>query len=677
MRQKTLSRDGATARLPALRAAIDRHRYLYHVEDRSEISEAALDSLKRELAAIEGAFPDLVTPDSPSQRVAGAPLDRFEKVRHQVTQWSFNDVFDEAELRAWDERVRRGLAAAGLPADRVTYSAEEKIDGLKVVLTYRDGYLATAATRGDGAVGEDVTANVRTIEAVPLSVPERGELIVEGEVYMKKSEFDRVNAEIRAAGGEEYANPRNLAAGTLRQLDPKIVAARRLSYVAYDLARDESPAGREVSTQSGELERLRELGFPVNSRRSICSGVDEALSFWKKAEAAREAVPYWIDGVVLKVDSRAGQAALGYTGKAPRWGIACKFAAEEVTTVVEAIAFQVGRTGVVTPVAHLAPAEVAGTTVSRATLHNEDQIARLDVRVGDTIVLRKAGDIIPEVVRVLVELRPEGSKPFRWPAKIPECGGDGAIERVPGESAWRCVARDSRGILLRRIGHFAGRVALDIDGLGPKAVGALLDAGLISDEADIFTLEEGDVAEMPGWGYLSAKNLIAAVNAARRQPLSRLLVGLSIDGVGEETAIDLSRAFGSIEALRAAAAEEVESVRGVGPVVAASVRAWFADAEKRALLDRLLAEMEIVADDLAPAAGPLSGKTLVVTGTLPTLSRDEAKALVRRAGGQVSDSVSKKTDYVVAGEAAGSKLARAEALGVAVIDEATLKKMAA
>lgn len=676
MSHKPLSRAEALDRLPQLRAAIDRHRYLYHVEDRAEISEAALDSLKRELSQIEAAFPDLITPDSPSQRVAGSPLEGFAKVRHEVAQWSFNDVFDEAELRAWDERVRRGLAAAGLAEDTVRYSAEEKIDGLKVVLTYRGGLLVTAATRGDGAVGEDVTANVRTIESVPLSVPEAGEIIVEGEVYMRKDEFARVNAEITAAGGEPYANPRNLAAGTLRQLDPKVVAARRLSYLAYDLARDENPAGRGVASQADELERLRALGFPVNSRRARVSGADGALAFWRESEARREEVPYWIDGVVLKVDSRAGQEALGYTGKAPRWGVACKFAAEEVATVVEAIAFQVGRTGVVTPVAHLRPAQVAGTTVSRATLHNEDQIARLGVRVGDTVVLRKAGDIIPEIVRVLPELRPKGSKPFAWPSRIPECGGDGSIERVPGEAAWRCVALDSRGILVRRIRHFASRIALDIDGLGEKAVEALLDGGLISDEADIFTLEEGDVAELPQWGELSARNLLAGIARSRRVTLSRLLVGLSVPSVGEETALDLSRAFGSIQALRAASADEIQSVRNVGPAVAESIRAWFSDEAKSELLDRLLAELEVLPDEAAPAGGPLAGKTLVVTGTLPTLSRDEAKALIRRAGGSTSESVSKKTDYLVAGEAAGSKLAKAESLGVPVIDEAGLRSLA-
>jgi DNA ligase (NAD+) len=670
--KKALTRQAAEARLGVLREAIDRHRYLYHVEDRAEISEAALDSLKRELAEIEAAFPDLVTPDSPSQRVAGKPLDGFAKVPHKVAQWSFNDAFTEEDLRAWDERVRKGLAAAGLPAERVAYVGEEKIDGLKVVLTYRGGALVTAATRGDGVVGEDVTANVRTIEAVPLSIPEKGETIVEGEVYLRRDEFERLNREAAAAGEPTYANPRNLAAGTLRQLDPKIVAARRLSYFAYDVARAPELPG----SQWDELALLKRLGFPVNPHRVRCGSVDEALAYWKKSEARRDGSPYWVDGVVFKVDDRRAQEALGYTGKAPRWGVALKFAAEEVTTVVESIAFQVGRTGVVTPVAHLRPALVAGTTVSRATLHNEDQIARLDVRVGDTVILRKAGDIIPEIVRVLPELRPKNSKKFKWPSRIPECGGDGAIERVPGEAAWRCVARDSRGILARRIRHFASRIALDVDGLGEKAVEALLDSGLISDEADVFTLEEGDVAELPRWGELSAKNLLAGIEAARRVALSRLLVGLSIDNVGEETALDLSRAFGAIGKLRAASAEEIQSVRNVGPAVAGSIRAWFADAEKAALLDRLLAELEVLPDEAAPAGGPLAGKTLVVTGTLPTLSRDEAKALIRRVGGSTSESVSKKTDYLVAGEAAGSKLAKAEALGVPVIDEATLLGLA-
>jgi DNA ligase (NAD+) len=670
--RKPLNRKDAEARLGVLRAAIDRHRYLYHVEDRAEISEAALDSLKRELSEIEAAFPDLITPDSPSQRVAGKPLEGFAKVRHEVAQWSFNDAFTEEDLRAWDERVRKGLAAAGLPADRVAYVGEEKIDGLKVVLTYRDGQLATAATRGDGSVGEDVTANVRTIEAVPLAVPERGELIIEGEVYLRRDEFERINREIAAVGGQTYANPRNLAAGTLRQLDPRVVAARRLSYFAYDVAR----APEVPATQWEELELLKRLGFPVNPHRARVGSIDEALAYWEKAGARREKSPYWVDGVVFKVDDRRAQEALGYTGKAPRWGIAFKFAAEEVTTVVEAIAFQVGRTGVVTPVAHLRPALVAGTTVSRATLHNEDQIARLDVRVGDTVILRKAGDIIPEIVRVLPELRPKNSKKFKWPSRIPECGGDGAIERVPGEAAWRCVVRDSRGILARRIRHFASRIALDIDGLGEKAVEALLDSGLISDEADVFTLEEGDVAELPGWGELSAKNLLAGIEKARAVTLSRLLVGLSIPNVGEETALDLSRAFGSIERLRAASADEIQSVRNVGPTVAESVRAWFADPEKAALLDRLLAELTLSPDAAAPTGGPLAGKTVVITGTLPTLSRDEAKALVRRAGGSTAESVSKKTSFVVAGEDAGSKLAKARELGVEVVGEAELRALA-
>jgi DNA ligase (NAD+) len=672
MAKRPLAKPEAKARLAVLREAISRHRYLYHVEDRAEISEEALDSLKRELSELEAAYPDLITPDSPSQRVAGKPLDSFAKVRHEVAQWSFNDAFTEEDLRAWDERVRKGLAAAGMASEKVSYVGEEKIDGLKVVLTYSGGQLVTAATRGDGVVGEDVTANVRTIESVPLSIPEKGEVIVEGEVYLKRAEFERLNRQIEKEGGQVYANPRNLAAGTLRQLDPKIVAARRLSYFAYDVAR----APKVPASQWEELELMRTLGFPVNPNRARLGSIDDALAFWKKSEAKREKSPYWVDGVVFKVDDRRAQEILGYTGKAPRWGVAQKFAAEEVTTVVEAIAFQLGRTGVVTPVAHLRPALVAGTTVSRATLHNEDQIARLDVRVGDTVILRKAGDIIPEIVRVLTELRPKSARKFKWPSHIPECGGDGSIERVPGEAAWRCVAKDSRGILMRRIRHFASRIALDIDGLGEKAVEVLLDAGLISDEADVFTLEAGDVAELPRWGELSAKNLLEGIEKARAVTLSRLLVGLSIPNVGEETALDLSRAFKTIDKLRVASAEEIQAVRGVGPTVAESVRAWFDDAEKSALLDRLLAELKILPDAAAASGGPLAGKTVVITGTLPTLSRDDAKALVRRAGGSTAESVSKKTAFVVAGEDAGSKLKKAEELGVEVIDEATLLRRA-
>lgn len=675
MTRKPPARDDAERRLAQLREAVNRHRYLYHVENRQEISEEALDSLKKEIFDLEALHPSLVTPDSPTQRVAGKPVDGFEKVRHQVPQWSFNDAFSEEDVRAWDERVRRGLEKAGLPTAPLAYCCEEKIDGLKVVLTYAGGQLVTAATRGDGAVGEDVTANVRTIEDVPLSVPAAGTIVVEGEVYIKTAEFERLNRELAAAGEAEYANPRNLAAGTLRQLDPRIVAARKLSFYAYDLALGDAPA-----SQFAELDQLRELGFPVNPRRVLAKSIEEILKFWREESARRESgrSPLWIDGVVIKLDSRAGQEALGYTGKAPRWGVAFKFPAEEVTTVVEAIAFQVGRTGVVTPVAHLRPALVAGTTVSRATLHNEDQIARLDVRVGDTVILRKAGDIIPEIVRVLTELRPKGAKPFRWPGKIPECGGDGRIERVPGQAAWRCVERGSAKILERQLSYFAGRHALDIDGCGPKVVAALIEAGLVSEPADFFTLELGDLEALPRFGELSARNLLAAIEAARETTFARLLVGLSISNVGEETAILLAREFGSVAKLRQASAAEIEAVPGVGPIVAKSIADYFSDSGHAAGLDRLLEQVKIVRDEtVAPMGlGKLAGKTFVVTGTLPTLSRDDAKALVRRAGGSVSESVSKKTDFLVAGEAAGSKLAKAESLGVPVIDEATLVAMA-
>ena len=620
-----------------------------------------------------------MTADSPSQRVPGRPIAGFAKVRHQVPQWSFNDAFSEEEIQAWDGRVRRGLEKAGVSVKGLAYCCEEKIDGLKVVLTYENGQLKTAATRGDGTVGEDVTANVRTIEDVPLSVAAKGTLVVEGEAHIKSAQFERLNRELAGGGEEVYANPRNLAAGTLRQLDPKIVAARKLSFFAYDVA----AAASLPQTQWQELDYLEKLGFAVNPARRLCKTAQEVVAFWEEEGARRGGAkgkqpPHWVDGVVVKVDGRAAQEALGYTGKAPRWGIAFKFPAEEVTTVVEAIAFQVGRTGVVTPVAHLRPALVAGTTVSRATLHNEDQIKRLDVRVGDTVILRKAGDIIPEIVRVLAELRPKSAKPFRWPTKISECGGSGAIERVPGEAAWRCVERGSLAILERQLSYFAGRHALDIDGCGPKVVAALIESGLVSEPSDFFTLELGDVEALPRFAEISAKNLIVAIEKARKTTLARLLIGLSISNVGEETAILLAREFGFIAKLRQASVEEIQRVPGVGPIVAASIARYFADAAHAKALDRLLEQVKVARDEtVAPAGqGKLAGRSFVVTGTLPTLSRDDAKALIRRAGGSVSESVSRKTDFLVAGESAGSKLTKAESLGVRVIAEAALLRMA-
>ena len=677
-------------RLKKLREAIERYRTEYHVYDRLEISEQALDSLKHELVEIETEYPELITPDSPSQRVAGAPLKQFVKVPHKVTQWSFNDAFTPDEIREFDERTKRFLksdAGAKTSGKALTYVCELKIDGLKVVLEYQKGLLVTAATRGDGVIGEDVTMNVRTIESVPLRLSQPVDIIVEGEVWMRKSNLVALN-KIRAKEGEPlFANPRNVAAGSIRQLDPKIAAARKLEMFVYDVARYEV-AGKDATprTQIGELELLRDLGFKVNSHFEVCKDIEEVISYWKKWEKRSKKEDYWIDGVVIKVNERELQEALGYTGKAPRFAIAFKFAAEQVTTVVEDIVLQVGRTGVITPVAHLAAVQVAGTTVSRATLHNEDEIKRLDVRIGDTVILQKAGDVIPQVVKVLTELRPAKSKPYRFPTHIPECGGDGRIERIEGQVAYRCVAPSSFNQEKRKLYHFVSKHAFDIEDCGPKVIDALLEANLISagSLADIFTLTKGDVLTLPRFAEKSADNLISSIEKSRKVTLPRLIIGLSIPQVGEETAYDIAAAFGTIEKIASAKPEDYENVYGIGDVVAQSLYTWFRDKDNMKRLNDLLKVIEVEkmpakiggsrgATPLSVANSKIAGKTFVLTGTLPILSRDDAKEMIRKAGGDVSGSVSAKTDYVLAGESAGSKLDKARELGVKIISEDEFK----
>ncbi|HEY4496119.1 MAG TPA: NAD-dependent DNA ligase LigA, partial [Candidatus Paceibacterota bacterium] len=463
-------------RLDKLKKAIEKYRYEYHVLDKSSISPESLDSLKKELVEIENKYPELITPDSPSQRVSGKPLPEFKKAVHQVPQWSFNDAFTEEDIRDFDERVKKRLNLSDL-----YYVCELKIDGLKIVLEYEKGILRRAATRGDGKVGEDVTQNVRTIESVPLRLRRAVDVVVEGEVWLAKSQFRKLNAEQKKKGELEFANPRNVAAGSIRQLDPKITASRKLSVFIYDLSKSNELM---PNTQFEELQYLEEIGFKVNKHRHLCRNIEEMIDFWRKwqKDAARE--DYLVDGVVVKVNDRKLQEMLGYTGKAPRFGIAFKFPAEQVTTVVEDIIFQVGRTGVVTPVARLRPVSVAGSLVSRATLHNEDEIKRLDVRIGDTVILQKAGDVIPDIVQVVKELRTKKEKVFVWPKKIVECGSDGKIERISGEAAWRCIDKNSFIIQKRRFYHFVSKHCFDIEELGPKTIDLLLVNGLISCYAD-------------------------------------------------------------------------------------------------------------------------------------------------------------------------------------------------
>lgn len=655
-------------RIEKLRESIEKYRYEYHVLDKESIPASALDTLKRELADLEEKYPELITLDSPTQRVAGEPLPEFKKVVHKIPQWSFNDAFNEEDIRAFDDRVRRFLKQ-----ERATfsYTCELKIDGLKVILEYEKGQLKTAATRGDGRVGEDVTHNVRTIESIPLSLKRPIDLIVEGEVWLPEQELERINKEREKRGELPFANPRNAAAGTLRQLDPRIASERKLDVFIYDLG---STSEKMPDTQYKELVYLKDLGFKVNSHYKEVKNIEGVIEFWKYWQGRNKKQGYWIDGVVVKVNEKEYQNTLGYTGKAPRFAIAFKFPAEQVTTVLEDIVFQVGRTGVVTPVAHLRPVSVAGTTVSRATLHNEDEIRRLDVRIGDTVVLQKSGDVIPDIVSVVEEMRTRKEKPFIWPTKIPECGGDGSIERIPGQAAWRCVAKDSYAQIRRKFYYFVSKKCINIDGLGPKVIDVLLDEGLIVHFDDIFTLEKGDLMSLPRMGEKSVDNLLDAIDAARTTTLSRFIASLSIPQVGEETAEDIAEHFGSVKKIMDATEMELESIDGVGQVVAREIVDWFRDKDNQKLVERLLSHLKIEKVSVKKA-GKFSGKSFVLTGTLETMSRDEAGAKIKARGGEINSSVSKNTSYVVAGNNPGSKYDKAQDLGVRIIDEKGFLKL--
>jgi len=665
--------DDVRDRLTKLKGSIERHRYLCHVLNKPEISESALDSLKRELVEIEGKYPELVTPDSPSQRVAGKPLPEFKKVTHKVAQWSFNDAFTPEEMIEFDKRVKRFLRTETGKDLAPTYTCEHKIDGLKIVLEYKNGFLKQAVTRGDGVVGEDVTENVKTIESVPLRLTEPLSVIVEGEIWMGKNQLKILNKARAARGEEPFANPRNLAAGSIRQLDSNIAASRRLDAFLYDISYSSKSLPKR---QREELKFLERLGFKVNSHYKHCRTIFEVIGYWREWQKKITKEDYLADGIVVKVDEREYQDVLGYTGKAPRFGIAFKFPAEQVTTIVEDITLQVGRTGVLTPVARLRPVSVAGSTVSRATLHNEDEINRLDVRIGDTVILQKAGDVIPDIVSVVKELRTGKEKVFVWPKLVPECGGDGRIERVPGEAAWRCVNKNSFAQQKRRFYHFVSKKCFDIDGLGPKIIDMLLEQDLISSFGDIFALKRDELIALPRFAEKSVDNLLAAIMKARKIALFRLIASLSIPQVGEETANDLAKHFRSLEKIRGASFEELEKIDGVGPVVGKAVSEWFADKQNLKILGALLKQVTIEnPKSVDETKLPLAGKTFVITGTLQAMSREEAEAKIRFLGGHPTSSVSAKTSFVVTGGHPGSKAETAIKLGVKILSEAEFNKM--
>jgi DNA ligase (NAD+) len=711
-------RARAQERIEKLRREIDRYRYEYHVLDRSSIPDAALDSLKKELFDLEARWPEFVTPDSPTQRVAGAPLKEFVKVRHEERMTSLNDAFSEEDVRAWRDRLETflGRSLAKAPGLRsrgpgsLPYYCELKIDGLAIELEYAGGTFVRGSTRGDGLVGEDVTQNLRTVEAIPLKLNDAAtaaahvkrlgldpedydlapaRLVVRGEVFLTKKEFARINRAIEKEGGKPYANPRNVAAGSIRQLDPKITASRRLDSFQYDIVGD---IGQRTHEEEHLL--LAALGFKTNPDCRPATTLEDAIAFrhhWEN-DARRDALPYEIDGTVIFVNDNATFAEAGIIGKAPRAGIAYKFSPREATTVVEDIKVQVGRTGALTPVAVMRPVNVGGVTVTHASLHNADEIARLGLKIGDTVIVQRAGDVIPQITQVLPHLRTGRERAFSLPARCPVDGSpvvrEGAIARCSSKT---CAAQHREALY-----HFASRAAFNIEGLGPKIIDKLLDEGLISDAADIFELQQGDIAALPRFGEKSAENLVTEIAAKRHVTLPRFLYGLGILHVGEETATMLARtiaipqhdgtvAIGDLaRAFAARSTDDLQEIPDIGPIVAKSIHEWFRAPRNRALLERL-AQAGVTVGAMPRAAkaggaaaadgGPLAGKSFVITGTLASMDREDAKEKIRARGGDVSESVGKKTSYLVVGTAPGSKLAKARSLGVAIIDEAALAKM--
>ncbi len=732
----TVSKE-SQSKISRLRAQIDDLRYRYHVLNDPEVTDAMYDGLMDELRKIETAHPETVTPDSPTQRVAGKPAEKFEKVVHAVPQWSFNDAFEEQDVRDWEERILKILekALGHRPTD-LNYVCELKIDGLHIILTYEKGLLKTAATRGDGRVGENVTQNIRTIQSVPLvilsgtknpshqsnvkgsfaptqddkrAVPEV--LIIEGEAWLSTKMLVKINEERKKNDEPLFANPRNAAAGTLRQLDPKIVAERKLSLTTYDISRITYHVSRnnesvnEIETQEQELRLLKELGFKTDSHWRVCNSVGEILKFYSEWQKKKNSQEFWIDGVVVKVNQRKYQEALGFTGKAPRWAIAFKFAAEQGTTKIKEVYWQIGRTGALTPVALMEPVKLAGTTVTHATLHNPDEIERLGIKIGDTVVVEKAGDIIPKVIRVLEKMRTGAEKLIKKPTKCPMCGGvvgkrgaardplsisplkGGEVSSPPllrgGQGgvtesvALYCLNPQCFAQELGRIIHFVSKKGYDIDHLGEKIVEQLVSEGLIKDAADLFTLTVDDLEPLERFAEKSAQNLVQAVGAAKEVSFSKFINALGITQVGEETAEDLAEYFGSLEKLISASEEDLFKINGVGEKVAKSIMEYFTDKNNQEFVRKLLKNgIKIkVQSPKSKVQKKLSGQTFVLTGTLSSMSRDEAKAKIKALGGEVSESVSKKTTAVIAGENPGGKLSKAEKLGIKLMSEKEFLRM--
>ncbi len=655
-------------RIEKLRALINHHRYLYHVLDRQEISDSSLDSLKKELFDLEQQFPDLITLDSPTQRIGGKPLKEFKKVKHPQRMLSFNDAFSKEDMFSWQERFMK-LVPEG-QRNKIDFYCELKIDGLAIELIYKDGTFQSGSTRGDGNIGEDITQNLKTVDAIPLRIEENRELIIRGEVFITKKEFERINKLQKEKGLPAYANPRNIAAGSVRQLDPKITSKRKLDSFAYELLTDFSQ-----KTHEGKHEILKDMGFKTNKHNKHCKSLDEVFRFRERWIKEREKLDYEIDGVVVIINNNEIFEKLGVVGKTPRGAVAYKFPQAEATTKVLDIKIQVGRTGAMTPVAILEPVQVTGITITRATLHNEDEIKRLSLKIGDTVIVGRAGDVIPDIMKVLPELRTGHEKNFKMPKKCPSCNTK--LIKPEGEVLLRCPNKNCFAQKRKNFYHFVSRAAFNMDGLGPKIIDRLLDEGLVQDPSDLFELEEGDILvgekglprRMTGFAEKSAENLIKSIQEKTEISLAKFIYALGIRNIGEETAIDLAKQFGIIEKIREAKLEDFDSILDIGPVVSKSVYEWFRDKGNINFLNKLIQKIKITNYQLPTTNYQLLGKTFVITGSLETMSRDEAKAKIRELGGDISESVSLKTSYVVVGQESGSKSDKAKSLGVKIISE--------
>jgi DNA ligase (NAD+) len=669
-----LSKEEAKKRIEKLRKEIQYHDYLYYVLNKPVISDAAYDSLKRELIELEKQFPEFITPDSPTQRVGGPPLKEFKKVKHKIPMLTLQDAFSEEEMRDWLKRIERLLSPSEFK--NLDFFAELKMDGLATSLIYKDGILVRGATRGDGYTGEDITQNVKTIKCIPLrlrleALPKKykapREIEIRGEIYMTKKAFEELNKEQKEKGEEPFANPRNAAAGSVRQLDPKITAKRKLAFYGYDTVSD---FGQKTHQEAHEI--IRTLGIPENPLNRHCRSLEEVIKFHSEIAKKRESLPYEIDGIVVNVNDDSIFKKLGFVGRAPRGSIAFKFPGIQATTKVKDIIVQVGRTGKLTPVAVLEPVRVGGVTVSRATLHNFDWLEKLDVRIGDTVIVQRAGDVIPEVLQAIPSLRTGKEKKFKVPQKCPVCGSK--LIRKPGEVDYYCSNKNCFALRRRFLYHFVSKKAFDIVKLGPKIIDRFIEEGLISNAVDIFKLKKEDIASLFRFGEKSAQNLIDSIEKAKKIPLARFIYALGIRHVGEQTAIDLANYFGSIEKLKKASFQEINSIPDIGDVVAKSIYDFFRNKENLKLIDEL---MKVGVKIISPkkVEAKLKGLTFVFTGALKTMTRDEAKEKVRLLGGNVSSSVSKKTDYVVCGEYPGSKYEKAKKLGVKIISEEEFLKM--